>query len=71
MLNFIVINQGGHLIIRVPQRSILWPLLFNFYMLPLGQILQNNNSYAEDTLIYQALSPSDLGPFDFLCQCLQ
>ena len=59
----------------VPQGSVLGPLLFNLYMLPLGQILQNSNvnyhSYADDTQIYIALSPDDCSPIESLCHCLE
>ncbi|KAI2647852.1 RNA-directed DNA polymerase from mobile element jockey [Labeo rohita] len=58
----------------VPQGSILAPLLFSLYMLPLSLIMRKNqiayHSYADDTQIYLALSPNDYSPIDSLCQCL-
>lgn len=59
---FVTIGSDGQRC-RIPQESVL---LFNLDMLPLGQILQNNNidyhSYVDDTWIYLALSPDDFSP---------
>jgi len=55
----------------VPQSSILVPLLFNLYMLPMSQIMRKNQianpSYADDTQLYLA---NDYSPIDSLCQCI-
>ena len=49
-----------------PLGSILRPLLLHFYMLPIGQIIENNllsyHTYADDTQIYLAQSREDYSP---------
>jgi len=58
----------------VRKGSILAPLLFNLYILPMSQIMRKNqiayHSYADDKKLYLALSPNDYSPIDSLCQCI-
>ncbi len=58
----------------VPQGSILAPLLFNLYTLPLSQIMRRNqiayHSCVNDTQVYLALLPNDYSPIDSLCQSI-
>lgn len=69
------VSKTVSIICGLPQGSVLGPVLFNLYLLPLGKILQdhkiNYHNYADDTQIYTVFTPADYGMINKLCLCAE